>query len=57
MTSTNMLYFPVPPPLKPKKNLITEDYVLSQTVLGVGINGKVLECTDKTDGLKYALKV
>lgn len=55
MTSTK--YFPVPPPLEAKRNLITDDYSISQTVLGVGINGKVLECTDKKTGGKYALKV
>lgn len=40
-----------------KKNPITEDYVVSRQVLGLGINGKVVECTNKSSGLKYALKV
>jgi len=43
--------------LQPKKQHITEDYVLSSQVLGLGINGKVIECTSKADGQKYALKV
>lgn len=46
------------PPLDPKKSLITDDYdVLSNNVLGLGINGKVVECIRKSTGLKYALKV
>ena len=57
MSSTQKLSFKVPPPLRPKSSLITSDYDLSQKVLGVGINGKVLECTEKKTGLKYALKV
>ncbi|XP_065199186.1 MAP kinase-activated protein kinase 2-like [Sycon ciliatum] len=43
--------------LRPKKNAITDDYVLSKTVLGVGVNGKVLACTSKKTGEKHALKV
>ena len=43
--------------MQPKKQQITEDYVLSTQVLGLGINGKVIECTSKVDGKKYALKV
>ena len=43
--------------LQPKKNAITDDYRLSNNVLGLGINGKVVECYSKTDGQKYALKV
>lgn len=43
--------------LRPKKNAITDDYVLSKTVLGVGVNGKVLACTSRRTGEKHALKV
>ena len=49
--------FPVPGDLVPKKSLIAKDYHISQRVLGVGINGKVLECTHIPTGEKYALKV
>jgi len=43
--------------LTPKTTPITDDYRLSNTVLGLGINGKVMECYSKKDGHKYALKV
>ncbi|XP_033116390.1 MAP kinase-activated protein kinase 2-like isoform X2 [Anneissia japonica] len=43
--------------LSPKKIPITNDYVLTKKVLGLGINGKVLECHNKLTGEKYALKV
>ena len=43
--------------LKPKKNPITDDYQLSNNVLGLGINGKVVECFCKKSKMKYALKV
>jgi len=49
--------FGVPPVLIPKKTLITKRYEITQTSLGVGINGKVLECIDKQSGEKGALKV
>jgi len=42
--------------VKMKTNPITEDYKISSNVLGLGINGKVVECTDK-NGEKFALKV
>lgn len=45
------------PNLETKKNPITEDYQISTNVLGLGINGKVVEVTNKQDGHKYALKV
>jgi len=41
---------------KIKKTPITDDYRLSSTVLGLGINGKVVECHSKANGKKYALK-
>lgn len=43
--------------LETKKSPITDDYQISQNVLGLGINGKVVEIKSKTDGQKYALKV
>lgn len=43
--------------LQPKKTPITEDYVLSSKVLGLGINGKVVVCHAKNDNRKCALKV
>ncbi|KAK2152660.1 hypothetical protein LSH36_322g02013 [Paralvinella palmiformis] len=42
---------------QPKKNQISDDYRITSTVLGLGINGKVLQCYSKTTGEKYALKV
>lgn len=43
--------------LQPKRIPISYDYRLSSNVLGLGINGKVIECYSKADGGKYALKV
>lgn len=43
--------------LETKKQPLTDDYLISQTVLGLGINGKVVEVANKNDGKKYALKV
>ena len=43
--------------LQPKKNPITDEYKITNQVLGLGINGKVVECTSKANGQKYALKV
>ena len=39
-----------------KTNPITEDYKISSNVLGLGINGKVVECFDSGND-KFALKV
>lgn len=39
-----------------KSNPITDDYKISSNVLGLGINGKVVECFDSTEE-KCALKV
>ncbi|XP_069792887.1 MAP kinase-activated protein kinase 2-like [Narcine bancroftii] len=40
-----------------KKNAITDDYRVSTHVLGLGVNGKVLECVHKKTGEKCALKI
>ena len=41
-----------------KKHSLDQDYkVHAQDVLGLGINGKVLACTNRTTGQKCALKV
>lgn len=42
---------------QPKSTPITDDYEISNNVLGLGINGKVVECIRKANGIKYALKV
>lgn len=41
----------------PKVALITNDYEITNTVLGLGINGKVVECFSKETKEKFALKV
>lgn len=41
----------------PKTTPITDAYDISNTVLGLGINGKVVQCTSRSNGQKYALKV
>ena len=43
--------------LQPKKNPISDDYRISGSVLGLGINGKVVECFSKATKQKCALKV
>uniref|UniRef100_A0A3P9PVA5 non-specific serine/threonine protein kinase n=1 Tax=Poecilia reticulata TaxID=8081 RepID=A0A3P9PVA5_POERE len=40
-----------------KRNAVTDDYKISSQVLGLGINGKVLECFNKKTGEKCALKI
>lgn len=42
---------------EPKKYAVTDDYQLSKKVLGLGVNGKVLECFHRLTGQKCALKV
>lgn len=42
---------------QPQKEPITNFYSISSNVLGLGINGKVVECTSKKTGKKFALKV
>lgn len=43
--------------LAPKQTMIAQDYEISGTVLGLGINGKVVQCFSRRTGGKYALKV
>uniref|UniRef100_A0A672IQ74 non-specific serine/threonine protein kinase n=1 Tax=Salarias fasciatus TaxID=181472 RepID=A0A672IQ74_SALFA len=52
-------HFPMPvhPKLEIKRNAVTDDYKISSQVLGLGINGKVLECFSKKTGQKCALKI
>ncbi len=40
-----------------KSTPLTDDYSVSNVVLGLGINGKVVECKNKKTGDKFALKV
>ncbi|XP_024085562.1 MAP kinase-activated protein kinase 2 [Cimex lectularius] len=40
-----------------KVNSILDDYEITDTVLGLGINGKVVQCSQKSSGIIYALKV
>ena len=56
---TETTHFPMPvyPKLEIKRNAVTDDYKISTQVLGLGINGKVLECFSKKTGEKCALKV
>lgn len=51
------VFFNARPTLQIKKNAITDDYKVTSQVLGLGINGKVLEIFQKKTGDKYALKV
>lgn len=41
----------------PKTTPIIDDYEISNTVLGLGINGKVVECIDRRTRVKRALKI
>jgi len=45
------------PPLVVKTSPLEEDFLVGSSVLGAGINGKVVECTDRRSGNKCALKV
>ncbi|KAI2802636.1 hypothetical protein RDWZM_010008 [Blomia tropicalis] len=47
----------IQPVLRIKTTPINADYVITDTVLGLGINGKVLECRSRVNDHKYALKV
>ncbi|KAM8864468.1 MAP kinase-activated protein kinase 2-like [Spinachia spinachia] len=44
-------------PLQIRRNVITEDYSVTSQVLGMGINGRVLEVFHRESGEKYALKM
>ncbi|XP_067129131.1 MAP kinase-activated protein kinase 2 [Centruroides vittatus] len=43
--------------LVPKSSPLAQEYIISEKVLGLGINGKVVECYSKKTRQKYALKV
>ncbi|KAJ8408125.1 hypothetical protein AAFF_G00263530 [Aldrovandia affinis] len=57
--SDSSTLFPLPalPKLEIQRNAVTDDYKVSSQVLGLGINGKVLECFSKKTGQKCALKI
>ncbi|XP_046882099.1 MAP kinase-activated protein kinase 2 [Hypomesus transpacificus] len=55
--NAGQLQFHVRPTLQIKKNAITDEYKVTSQVLGLGINGKVLEIFHKKNGDKYALKM
>uniref|UniRef100_A0A665VEI1 non-specific serine/threonine protein kinase n=1 Tax=Echeneis naucrates TaxID=173247 RepID=A0A665VEI1_ECHNA len=52
-------HFPLPvhPKLELKRHAVTDDYKISTQVLGLGINGKVLQCFNRKTGEKCALKI
>ncbi len=58
-TDTDSARFPLPvyPKLEIKRHALSEDYKVSSHVLGLGVNGKVVECYNKKTGQKCALKV
>lgn len=58
-TDTDSTQFPLPvyPKLEIKRHALTDDYKVSSQVLGLGVNGKVVECYNKKTGQKCALKV
>ncbi len=58
-SDTESTRFPLPvyPKLEIKRHALTEDYKVSSQVLGLGVNGKVVECYNKKTGQKCALKV
>ena len=43
--------------LKPKKTPYNDEYSTTSNVLGLGINGKVVECFSKKTNERFALKV
>lgn len=43
--------------IKFKKNSIKDDYRVGTTILGVGVNGKVVECEKIDTGEVFALKI
>lgn len=54
---TRTMDHPLNSRLSPKISPITDDYEISNHVLGLGINGKVVQCYDRNTRQKYALKV
>lgn len=54
---TRKIMDPLNSRLSPKVTPITDDYEISNHVLGLGINGKVVQCYDRNTRQKYALKV
>ncbi|KAM7404908.1 hypothetical protein PAMP_012212 [Pampus punctatissimus] len=54
---TQFVVKPLNNPLQFKKTVITDDYSVTNQVLGMGINGRVLEIFHKDSGEKYALKM
>ncbi|XP_054883283.1 MAP kinase-activated protein kinase 2 [Poeciliopsis prolifica] len=50
-------HFHARPLLQIKKNAITDEYKITGQVLGLGINGKVVEIFQRKTGDKYALKM
>lgn len=52
-----MLAPPKPVNRQPKQTPITDDFEITTTVLGQGINGKVVKCTNRKTGQMFALKV
>lgn len=48
---------PISQQRQPKTSPITDDFEISNTVLGLGINGKVVQCSNRQTGHIYALKV
>lgn len=56
---TDSTQFPLPvyPKLEIKRHAVTDDYKVSSQVLGLGVNGKVVECYNKKTEQKCALKV
>lgn len=53
----NEIGLPVVMRRQPRTHPITDDYEISNTVLGLGINGKVVQCYEKRTRKLYALKV
>lgn len=51
------LLLPAYPKVEIRRHAVTDDYKVSSRVLGLGINGKVLECFNKKTSEKCALKV
>ena len=48
--------FPSPrPPLVVRTSPLEDEFVVGSNVLGAGINGKVVECTDRWDVISYFL--